>query len=409
MAQKIPYLIAIILICVAPMADTYVLIPAISDIGKALPDASLTKLNLILTITSLFVVPSSLLAGKLVEIEKISKKNCLLLGFGLFSIGGAAGGLFVNANYILFTRAIQGVGSGFATAMVVSITADYFTEKEGATVMGLYTAVGSLIAIGLTMLSGYLVLINWRLAFLVYLICILIFIYHAIILKGGKGPKIKENISNDRPVALETDSDLVSNKPYKLRLGTAVWILIGITILSQTLGNSLYLSLSHFIEGQNLGDASSTGIANGVLTGSMVLMGLVFGKIYGKIGKQTSFFMFFLLSVGFFILGRSHSFSMAIVSLVIWGLGYGLTIPYVMQEAIVCPPKRLITFTGSLVNSCIFLSFVMSTFVQPLFNSLTDSNDIRSFYATVSIILFGCGIISIFIVKFGAKPLGRTS
>lgn len=401
MIRKMPYLIAVILICIAPMADTYVLIPAMTDIGKALPDASLTQLNLILTIPSLFVIPASLLAGKLVEWGTISKKNCLLLGFTLFTLGGASGGLYVDIYYLLATRAVLGIGNGLATAMVVTITADYFTEKEGATVMGLYSAIGGLIAIGLTVVSGYLVVINWRLAFVVYLVCLLVILYHAVVLKQTD-PKPAEDSrvegragKNDQPLRM---------KASRVPLGRAVWVLIAITILSQTVGNSLYLALSHFIEGEGLGDASATGIANGVLTAAIVLISLVFSGVYAKIGKHTALLFFVLMAVGFFFLGRAHTFNLALASLTIWGLGYGLTIPYVMQEAIVCPPRQLITFTGSLVNSCIFLSFVLSTFVQPLVAALSGREEIRFFFAAISFVLVGCGFLSVFMIQTLRKP-----
>lgn len=393
MAGKLPFLIAIILIGVAPMADTYVLIPAMTDIGQALPGVGLTKLNLILTISSLFVIPSSLIAGKLVESGRLSKKNCLLLGFFLFTLGGASGSLVVDINYLLFTRAVLGIGNGLATAMVVSVTADYFTDQQGATVMGLYSAISSLIAVGLTILSGFLVLVNWRYAFSIYLICILIMIYHGLVLKNNKMAETEEQVPAAEGLgALE----LCASRPS---LGKAVWVLIAITFMSQILGNSLYLSLSLFIEGEKIGDSSATGLANGVLTVAIVVISLLFSPIYAKLRKNTTIIFFLFMAAGFFLLSRADSFSLALTALVIWGVGFGLTIPYVMQEAIVCPPRQLITFTGSLVTSCIFLSYVLSTFVHPLIASISGSEGVRNFFNIVSYLLLGCGLISLLLIR----------
>ena len=398
MKQKMPFMIAIILICVAPMADTYVLIPAMTDIGKALADASQTQLNLILTISSLFVIPSSLIAGKLVEKNRLSKRNCLLIGFSLFTLGGATGGLIVNINYLLFTRAVLGIGNGMVTAMVVTITADYFTEKEGATVMGLYSAIGGVLAIGLTVVSGYLVLINWRLAFSVYLVCALIIIYHALVLRKPKGAAVVDSSAQNKETHAQA---ALEESGIKAPLGRAVWVLIAITIMSQAIGNTLYLSLSNFIEGEGLGDASSTGIANGVLTIAIVLVSLTFSFIYSKIGKQTALLVFIFMAAGFFLLSQSQSFAMALAASIIWGIGFGLSIPYVMQEAIVCPPKPMITFTGSLVNSCIFFSYVLSTFLHPAISSITGNESLRFYYMVISLLLLACGLVSVILIKTG--------
>lgn len=392
MKGKIAILIAIVLICVAPMADTYILIPDMSGIVNALPNANPTLISFILTISSLFVIPSSLIAGKLVEQNKLSKKGALLIGFTLFTIGGAAGGLFANINWILFTRAIVGIGNGFATAMVASIVADYFFGQERASVMGLYNALGSLLAIGLTVLAGYLAVISWRLPFAVYLLCGLIVIYHAIILKKNP-PKTAEMLAEEeeeRKALLEANATVTGQKP---RLGKAVWVLVVITILSQVVGNTLYLFLSIFIEGEGIGNAASTGMVNGVLTASIVVVSLVFGVIYNKFNKYTAMLFFLAFGIGYIMLSRSYSMSMVLISSIIWGIGFGLSVPYLYQEATIAPPKVLITFAGALINSTIFFSYVLSTFVYPLISGIFNNDSVRFMFNVLGIVMLVCAVL----------------
>lgn len=403
MKGKISILIAIVLICVAPMADTYILIPDMSGIVNALPPTNSTLISFILTISSLFVIPSSLIAGKLVEQNKLSKKGALLIGFTLFTIGGAAGGLFANINYILFTRAIVGIGNGFATAMVASIVADYFSGQARANVMGLYNALGSLLAIGLTVLAGYLAVISWRLPFAVYLLCALIVVYHAIVLKKNP-PKSEELLAEEEEQAMqEANATALGQKP---RLGKAVWVLVVITILSQVVGNTLYLFLSIFIEGEGIGNAAATGMVNGLLTASIVVVSLVFGFLYSKFNKYTSTLFFLAFGVGYLMLARSHSLSMVILSTVVWGIGFGLSVPYLYQEATMAPPKVLITFTGALINSTIFFSYVLSTFVQPLIAGIFNNDSLRFMFDVLGIVMIICAIgVGIYFKISGCEPV----
>lgn len=398
MKGKYAILIAIVLICVAPMADTYILIPDMAGIFGALPDVNPTLITFILTISSLFVIPSSLIAGKLVEQGKLSKKGSLLIGFTLFSLGGAAGGLFPNIYWILFTRAFVGIGSGFATAMVASIVADYFFGETRATVMGLYNALGSLLAIGLTVFAGYLAMISWRLPFYAYLLCGLIVLYHALVLKRNppKSPELLAEEEAEKQEQAAVSAALAGQKP---RFGRAVWILTAITLISQVVGNTLYLVLSVFIEGEKIGDAAATGTVNGLLTVSIVVFALAFGAIYQKFERYTAMLFFLAFGVGYFMLARSYSLTMVIISCLIWGIGFGLSVSYVYQEATVRPPRVLITFVGAFINSTIFFAYVISTFVQPLIITIFKNDSIRFMFDVLGVVMILSAVVFALILK----------
>lgn len=388
MLKKMPYLIAVIFLGVYPMADTYILIPAMTEMALALPDAGPTLLNFILTIPALMVIPASVLAGRLVASGYLSKKGCVLLGSSIFTLGGVLGGLVVDIRYILFTRAVLGFGNGFLSAMIVAIIVDYFTEKESGPVMGILCAASNILAIGLTVISGYLVLINWRYAFVVYLVGLLMIFYHARVL-------------HKNPQPLKTDHDEIgeigqagSHSNEKTRLGPAIGSLLALAIISKTGGNTMYLALSYFIEGQNLGNAADTGLANGIMTMAVGAISFAFGFIYNRLGKNTSIVFYLLMGAGYLLLAKSFTFTTAALSLALWGLGSGLTVPYLLRESIARAPRHLITFAGALVNSTIYLSFVLSTFVPQAVIWLTNSDDPRMLFWVLGVILTSCGFLS---------------
>ncbi|MDF2791543.1 MAG: hypothetical protein K0S80_4645 [Neobacillus sp.] len=391
-ANKFPILIAIILICLAPMADTYILIPAMANIAAAFPNVSGTLINLIMTISSLTVIPTSLIVGKVVGDGKLNKKTALLIGFILFTIGGTAGGLFVNIYWILFTMAIKGIGNGFAMAMVVTVTADYFFGQERANVMGIYNAVGSAIAIVITIVAGYVAVVNWRLTFLLYLICGLVVVYHAFVLEKNP-PKSPEALAEEEAEKKEMEAALTKDSNHKPSLGRALWILVFITFISQIVANTLYVTLSMFIEGEKIGNAAATGYVNALLTVAIVVCSLAFGIIYSKCKRFTTTIFFLLLGAGFFALAYAQSLQMAIVATIVWGVGYGMTIPYIYQEATILPPKSLVTVSGALINSVIFGSYFLSAFLPQVITSIFNNGSVRFLYIVLAAIMGICAII----------------
>ncbi|SDE37470.1 MFS transporter [Sporomusa acidovorans] len=391
--NRLPILIAIILICVAPMADTFILIPAMADIAKALPDVSGALISFILTISSLFVIPSSLIAGKIVSDNKLNKKSALLIGFTLFTIGGAAGGLYPNIYWILFTRAVEGIGLGFATAMVATITADYYCGHERANVMGLYTAIGGAISIGLTLLGGYLAMTDWRLSFTGYLLCALIVVYDAIVLER-KPIKSAELLAEEEQDRKEMEAALAADAGRKPRLGKSVWFLVGLTFVSQIIGNMLYLFMAIFMDTEKLGDAIAVGEANGITTIVIVVFSLLFGVIYSRLKGFTTVFFFTFIGLGYFLLARSTDYTTCLIAFVVWAVGFSVTIPYIYTEATILPPKNLVTICGALINSTIFLAYTLSAFVQPVIVSMFHNDSLRFMFNVLGVVMGVCAVVS---------------
>ena len=386
MTKKTLYMIGIILIGVPAMADTFVIAPVMADLARAFPGASLTKINLAVTISSLFVIPASLLAGRLVGKGFMSKKGCLTLGVGLASAGGAAGGLVENLNFILFTRATLGVGIGLSTAMIVTITADYFTPKESGRVMGLYNAMGNLTGVGLGVASGYLAVTNWRHVFPLFLIGLLIMAFQALVLKKEPGADDREKY----PAAFDRPPDKPDLSAATAGQKRSIAILLVVTLLSKIFSNSIFLTLSPFIVREGMGDASSTGLAGGVLTVGMVSGSFLFNSIYVKISRHTSLVFFGLIGLGFLFLARCHSFGPTLAALMILGVGNGMNMPYLMQESLVRAPASLVTFTGALINSGIYLSIALSTFAQPLVIFIFNDSGLRFYFVAAGLASLAC-------------------
>ncbi len=390
MSSKTPYLICIVLIGLMPTADVCVLVPLMADLARMFPEAGLTKINLALTISSLWVIPASLMAGRLVSRGGLTKKGCLLMGYGLASVGGAAGGLWADLDFLLCTRSLLGIGNGLITAMVVTVTADYFTLRESGWVLGLFSAMGNVMGVGFSVASGYLTMMDWRYGFFLFLLGLPVMAYLAAVLK--KTPDAPRPSADDAPTApAPADAAAPAPPAGPLRLGRPVVMLVIVTLLCKAFSNSIFLTLSPFIEGEGLGDAAKTGLAGGVLTMAMVGSSLLFNRLYIRVGRGTEQVFFAVIGLGFLLLSQVQSFGQALAALVVFGLGAGLSLPYVLQEAIARPPVSLIAFTGALINSCLFISMTLSTFAQPLTIALSGDHGLRFYFAAAGLTSLASG------------------
>ncbi len=68
--------------------------PALGRIQQAFPDASDLTIQMILTLTPLFIIPFSLLTGRLSL--KIKKRHILFVGLTIYLLAGVGGGLMNN-------------------------------------------------------------------------------------------------------------------------------------------------------------------------------------------------------------------------------------------------------------------------------------------------------------------------
>lgn len=128
--------------------------PALGRIQQAFPDASPLTIQMILTLTPLFIIPFSLLTGRFSLIFR--KRHILFVGLIIYLLAGVGGGLMNNMTMLLFMRALLGVGTGLISALSLSLIADFYHGDERSNTMGQSSAVATMGGIVLTLLSGWL-------------------------------------------------------------------------------------------------------------------------------------------------------------------------------------------------------------------------------------------------------------
>jgi len=322
--------------------------PALGRIQLAFPDASPLAIQMILTLPSLFIIPFSLLTGRISLI--LRKRHILFVGLIIYLLAGVGGGLMNNMTMILVMRALLGVGTGLISALSLSLIADFYHGEARSSTMGLSSAIATMGGIVLTLLSGWLALFSWRFAFAVYLVSLI-----ALILVYFFLP--------EPPIS----SQDLSTKPGKLPFG--VYGMGFLTILLMIVFYLIPTQIALFIQDAGIGDAGQSGISIATMNLAAFIVGLAFGRIRKTLKSLTTVIGLVCLAGGLIALNFVLTFSAVLISLFFAGMGIGTLMPTIYLSTANLVPDELNGPALSITNSSLYLG----QFISPLFFSVLAS------------------------------------
>ena len=150
--------------------------PILAVIALAFPGENV---NLLVAL-QLAIISASLIAAKLSY--HISRKTILTIGQILFIIGGIGGAFAPNFEFLLATRVFFGLGCGLVYPIVPTLISHFFAGQERVGMMGAANAVGSVIAMVFSTLSGTLAVIGWHVPFFVNIFFVFVLIMQLVFL-----------------------------------------------------------------------------------------------------------------------------------------------------------------------------------------------------------------------------------
>lgn len=333
--------------------------PALGRIQQAFPDASELSIQMILTLTPLFIIPFSLLTGRLSL--TLSKRNILFVGLIIYLVAGVGGGLMNSMTSLLVMRALLGVGTGLISALSLSLIADFYHGDERSTTMGQSSAIATMGGIVLTLVSGWLALLSWRYAFAAYLVSLV-----ALILVFFFLPE-PPRTENDTP-----------NKAGKLPFGV-----YGFGILTILLMIVFYLiptRIAIFIQDSGIGDAGQSGISIATMNSAAFLVGLAFGRIRKVLKSFTTLIALICLGGGVAALNFVQTFPFLLVALFIAGMGIGALMPTIFTSTANLVPDELNGPALSITNSSIYLGQFISPLVFTLLENIFKLDTLREHF-----------------------------
>lgn len=363
--------ISILSISLLSIMSSAAVSPALSYIGDYFNDSSELMIKMVVSLPAIFIIPVTLLTGRL--IFYIKKKTLVYIGLGLYLIGGLGGALANSIIMLLVLRALMGVGVGVLIPLMRGVIADFFDGKERVKMMGYASAVNNLGGIIATAFAGILTIYGWRYPFLVYLVALFVLFLvikympdHDIEAKGSERAHISKNV-------------------WIIGLSHYMIILIFFAIPS---------GLSYYITESGLGTGVTTGLLISLVTVGSFFTGLNFLRIKEFLRGSTVMVGLVLMTIGMLGIAVFNDLLGVSIALFSVGIGLGILAPNIYLKTSLESTKKDVTLALAIAACFSFLgqfsSPIINKFIQDLFNYHSADS---TFYISV-----GIGVIAMILV-----------
>lgn len=369
--------------------------PALTSIGRAfeIPEE---QQGLVLSIYTLAAALSLPFIGYLIDL--IGRRR---VGIACLLIDGIVGLSIVFAptfNVLLLLRFLQGIGIAGLIPVAMTIVGDLFTGDRRLKFMGYLTGVISIGAVIIPSLGGILASVDWRLVFTVYgfgPVLALFFViklpetspYHSRL--NGENPEGTGERKSPGSTWEYLRSLLFVLKDRKIR-----------NVMFQALVNYFFLFalvtfLPIFLVTVHGFDEIFSGLALSLqgffsaLTASKANVIAHYLEWWNRIGlgfilKGVSFLLLPLWPQGSFLVG---------ISVIIYGLGFGMVSPTIYNRATKLPPQKLLGSVVAIFNTMKYIGMTLSPFILGALMNFTELN--AMFFVVIAAALLFWGIYSL--------------
>jgi MFS family permease len=373
-----------LLSCVVIMASIGAINGIIPEIAKAFPNVSLSTVELISTIPSLFLMISILISRNIAK--AIGYKRTIQTGIGVTAVCGIVPIFFNNIYLILISRALLGFGVGMFASLLVALICYFYDGQERSMLIGFQGMVVGLGGLVVTFVSGQLVKINWQASFLAYLIAIPVFILFSVFVPSVSTTDILAKNSNlKKKNAVETGKE-----SYLPVVGFVLLIFVSYT-LYMTMG----IKESSLITTIGYGTVTDGSTVIMLLCVGSMISGLLYGKYSGFTKKFTTPIGFLLMGTAIILMGISNSVPLTVFGGFLAGFSNQFLAPYMTETVNKGSAKR-----GGIATSMLLVSQNLGSFLAPygsiLLGKLSPVKNIRGIFytdGTILLILASAGIV----------------
>lgn len=323
--------------------------PALGPIANYFSNTDPLLIKLIITIPALFIIITSLLFSLISS--KFSSKTIAVVGLLFYIVGGCGGGFVDNIYLLLVFRVILGIGVGLITPLSTGLIAYFFDKNEQSKLMGYSSAMNNLGGIIAITISGYLVSLNWRYSFGIYLLGLFVVLMVIRFLPKAELSRIKRSID------MRTIRKIA---PYAF----AIFITMIIFYIVPS-------NFSIIMAKENLVPSSFIGLLMAVQNITSFVIGLALSAIVKKTGKYTKYVASGMFALGFFGLSFTGDILAVIFGLFALGVGLGILVPVLNSQISLHVEKENMTSAMAIMSGMLylgqFLSPILIDGIQTLF------------------------------------------
>lgn len=358
--------------------------PILAVIAKNLQVTNKSTLSLMLTLPSLFMIPTMLLTGAFAG--RVSKKVLIYVGSVVYLIG-AFGPVFTdNLTWILTCRAILGLGCGVLFPLPYAMIPDYFEGSSRHTMMGVMTAASSAWAATCAVLSGFLGRVTWRHAFYIYFFGLIPLLFVFFFLPA---------IRRAQPAPLNR-GEKESGAPAPITYLYAFVMLVFFANI-QIVGNLI----AFFVDSEGLGTSSTVGGANAVKTAASFVAGLCFAPLFTFFKKWSAFAGVAVPAVGYLLMAVAPNLAVLIIAGVLIGAGMGFITPLMMTWSAKSSPHAA-SLALAIAQIGMMLGLFTSSLLLKLF-AMLGSNAPKTSFLYSSVMLGAMAVVFLVVAMRGSR------
>ncbi len=341
--------------------------PALGIIRAHFSEAPAMMVQLIVSMPALMIIVTNLF---FLQLSRLMRTRAIATTGLLLYVVAGAGCFFVdNIFVLLLMRALLGVSVGLVMPLSTGLLAYYFPPEDQARLMGLSAAMNQMGGVVATLLAGLLATIEWRYAFLVYLMGLI-----ALVMVWIWLPDEQLGSANKRGVPFQP-RQLLKFHPS----------VIGMLLLMMV----FFIFPTNFavVASQQL--TLSTDLVTVIMVGLDVVaffVGLVFGGVMRWFRQPVKYFapVFFLLGYAAYLV---TDIWMVVLGSVCIGIANGVGVPYLNTIASIKGGKNSATTVMPLLSASLYLGqFISPLIVTPLSRGMFGEDDLTGPYK-VGIIL----------------------
>lgn len=335
--------------------------PALGIIKAHFASAPDLLVQLIVSMPALLIIVTNILFLQLSR--RVRTRAIATTGLLLYVVAGTGCFFVNNIHALLVMRALLGVSVGLIMPLSTGLLAYYFPPEEQARLMGLSAAMNQMGGVVATLLAGLLATIEWKYAFLVYLLGLIAVVMVWLWLPDARlGQKNKQG---------------TPFKPNQLLK------------FHPSVTGMLLLMILFFIFPTNFAITAQkqTSLSPNAITMIMVgldvvafFMGLAFGTLMRHFRTTMKYFapMLFMAGYAAYLV---PSTAMIMLGSALVGMGTGVGVPYLNTIASIKGGRDSATTVMPLLSAALYLGqFVSPLIVMPLAEALFGSDDIVSPY-----------------------------
>lgn len=348
------------------------------------PDVSRAGIQMILAVPSLASIPTTLLAGVLTSY--VHKKTIAEVALMFLLIGGLAPVAIAEPHIgLLFaSSSLIGVGQGLLHPLASMLVCQYWESKsERSRVLGFKQALNYLGAAAVSLLVGFLALMQWNFAYFVYIGVIPVLIITATQLPKGQ--------LEDRLI----DRMYLSSGVKKLitpALAYACFIFCAVSLFNFAFQSNIAMLINE----KGFGDVVDAAVITAILQIASFIVGVFYGQIVKLFRRYVLLPGLVLLTVGFLTVALAPNMVVVLVGGMVFGIGAGIQYVTTLYNTSKSVDQHVVSMALSLVLALTSLGFSVSPII---IESMKDLLFGPGAGADMSMVVAGIGCAALFVVE----------